>query len=51
MDLSVAAFAELHDFAHGKGIALGCNVESVSLAKAAIDASVDMVQRVAAIVR
>lgn len=51
VDLSVAAFAELHDFARGKGIALGCNVESVSLARAEIDASVDMAQRVAAILR
>ncbi len=49
VELSLAAFEELHDFADEKGIRLGCNVESVSLRKAEIDASVEMVHRVAAI--
>ena len=47
VDVSLAAFEELHEFASSKGIPLGCNVESVSLRKAEIDASVDMLQRVA----
>ncbi len=42
-----AAFAELHEFAVEKRIPLGCNVESVSLQKAEIEASVELVQRVA----
>ncbi len=42
-----AAFAELHEFAVEKRIPLGCNVESVSLQKAEIEASVDLVLRVA----
>ena len=46
VDLSLAGFEELHAFAVEKGIPLGCNVESVSLAKAEIDASVEMVHRV-----
>lgn len=35
---------DLHDFARTRGIPLGCNVESVSLAKVEIDASVELVQ-------
>jgi len=49
IDLSLAGFRELYDFAREKGIALGCNVESVSLRKAEIDASVELVHRVAEI--
>lgn len=49
VDLALAAFAELYDFACEKGIPLGCNVESVSLQKAEIDASVEMVHRVSEI--
>jgi hypothetical protein len=51
VELSVQAFAELHEFALEKGIALGCNVESVSLQKAEIEASVEMVQRIAGVMR
>jgi len=51
IDVSLAAFEELLEFAQQKGIPLGCNVESVSLAKAEIDASVEMVHRVAALMR
>lgn len=36
---------ELHAFAASKSIPLGCNVESVSLRKAEIDASVELVHR------
>ena len=46
VDLTLAAFAELYAFAQEKGIPLGCTVESVSLNKAEIDASVEMVHRV-----
>jgi hypothetical protein len=34
--------ADLHDFATNHGIPLGCNVESVSLSKVEIDASVEL---------
>jgi hypothetical protein len=47
VDLSVAAFEEIYDFAREKEMPLGCNIESVSLSKAEIDASVEMVHRVA----
>lgn len=47
IELSALAFAELYDFAIDKGIQLGCNVESVSLQKAEIEASVELVNRVA----
>jgi len=46
IELSVSGFHELHDFALSKGFKLGCNIESVSLRKAEIDASVEMVQRI-----
>lgn len=49
IETSVAAFEELHDFAAQKGIRLGCNVESVSVRRAEIDASVELVERVAKI--
>lgn len=47
VEVSLAAFEELLVFAHAKGIPLGCNVESVSLGLAEIEASVEMVHRVA----
>jgi hypothetical protein len=49
IDLSISAFQELYSFALEKGIPLGCNVESVSLRRAEIDASVEMLHRVAKI--
>ncbi len=49
VELSAQSFAELYDFASERGIPLGCNVESVSLQKAEIDASVELVRRIAAI--
>jgi hypothetical protein len=48
VEASLSAFEELLEFARGKGIPLGCNVESVSLRREEIDASVEMVRRVAA---
>lgn len=47
VDLCTEAFAGLLDFARDKGIPLGCNVESVSLRKQEIDASVELLHRVA----
>ncbi len=47
--LAVAGFEELLDFARDKNIPLGCNVESVSLKKEEIEASVHMVHQVAKI--
>ncbi len=49
VEASLSTFAELQAFARSKGFALGCNVESVSLRKAEIEASVEMVYRVAEI--
>lgn len=39
--------ADLHDFAKARNIPLGCNVESVSLSRVEIDASVELVRLVA----
>lgn len=49
VDVGAAVFADLHAFAADLGIELGCNVESVSLRRDEIDASVALVHRVAAI--
>lgn len=49
IELIVDVFAELLAFARSKGIPLGCNVESVSLARAEIEASVELVRRVHAL--
>jgi hypothetical protein len=49
VEQSVEVFRELHQFAASKGIPLGCNVESVSLRKEEIDASVELVHAVARI--
>ena len=46
IELSVQTFAELYAFAREKHIPLGCNVESVSLSKAEIEASVELVRRI-----
>jgi hypothetical protein len=42
---SLLVLEELVDFAKEKGLPLGCNVESVSLGKAEIDASVELTER------
>lgn len=47
IELCADIFEDLHDFARTHAIPLGCNVESVSLAKVEIEASVELVQRVA----
>ncbi|MBX7097744.1 MAG: hypothetical protein K1X89_08535 [Myxococcaceae bacterium] len=46
VEVSARVFEELHGFARDKGIPLGANVESVSLGKAEIDASVELTRRV-----
>lgn len=55
LDASVAAvvagFEELHRFATAKGFEIGCNVESVALRQAEIDASVEMVHAIASILK
>ncbi|MCC5949394.1 MAG: hypothetical protein JJT89_13175 [Nitriliruptoraceae bacterium] len=50
IDVCTEVFADLHGFAAGLGIELGCNVESVSLRRDEIDASVALVERVATII-
>lgn len=47
IDLCTAILDDLIQFCRPKGIPLGCNVESVSLRKAEIDASVELVRRAA----
>ena len=51
LELLLTGFAELCEFAAEKGFSLGCNVESVSLHKAEIEASVELVQRIATLLR
>jgi hypothetical protein len=46
VDVCVGVFEDLLGFAQERGIPLGCNVESVSLRKAEIDASVELVGRI-----
>lgn len=50
VDLCVSIFHDLWAYATERGIPLGCNVESVSLSRAEIDASVELLERVGAIV-
>jgi hypothetical protein len=47
VDLCCEVFEDLASFAQAKGIPLGCNVESVSLRKEEIEASVELLRRVA----
>lgn len=47
IDVCTAVLEDLCDFAKARGIPLGCNVESVSLSKVEIDASVELVARAA----
>jgi len=49
--VSVKLFEELWSYARDKGIPLGANVESVSLGKAEIEASVEMTKQVQRILR
>jgi len=47
VEASVEVAEELLAFAHARGIPLGCNVESVSLRREEIEASVELVHRIA----
>lgn len=47
VDVSEAIFRELWTYGRAKGIPVGCNVESVSTRKVEIDASVELLGRVA----
>src|SRR6185369_15621190 len=47
VDLAAEAFAELRHHAAALGLTVGCNVESVSSRVAEVDASVELVQRLA----
>jgi hypothetical protein len=47
VDLAMDVFEEVHEFAQHHGIALGCNVESVSSRAAETDASFELARRVA----
>lgn len=51
IELSTQILEDLVDFAARKSIPLGCNVESVSLRKSEIDASVELVHRARSILR
>jgi 5,10-methylenetetrahydrofolate reductase len=48
IDLCEAVFAEVQDYAREKHLPLGINVESVSIRKAEIDASVELYHRLCA---
>lgn len=50
VDLCTDIFTDLWRYAGDRGIPLGCNVESVSLGRAEIDASVELLCRIATIV-
>lgn len=45
LELCERTFAELWDYAHEKGVPLGVNVESVSIRKTEIEASMELLQR------
>jgi 5,10-methylenetetrahydrofolate reductase len=51
LDLCERIFAEIWDYAREKGISIGVNVESVSIRKAEIDASVELFQRLRRVTR
>lgn len=48
LDLSESVFTEVQDYARQKSLPIGINVESVSIRKAEIDASVDLYRRLSA---
>jgi 5,10-methylenetetrahydrofolate reductase len=45
VDLCESVFADVHDYARGKRLPIGINVESVSIRKSEIDASVELYRR------
>lgn len=48
MDLCESVFSDVQDYAREKGLPIGINVESVSIRKAEVDASVELFQRLSA---
>lgn len=48
IELSARNWAQLHEFASAKGIPVGCNVESVAVRKAEVEASLELLNRVVA---
>ena len=48
LDLCERVFADVQDFAQDKGLPIGINVESISIRKAEIDASVELYRRLSA---
>ena len=46
VDCSEQNWNELKDFAEGKGIPVGCNIESVAVRKVEVEASVELLRRV-----
>lgn len=46
VDFSERNWNELKDFAEGKGIPVGCNIESVAVRKVEVEASVELLRRV-----
>jgi len=48
VELSVRNWREIQDYARAKGIPVGCNVESVAIRKAEVEASLELLRRVAA---
>lgn len=51
VELSVRNWLELRSFARAKGIPIGCNVESVAIRKAEVEASLELMNRVAETIR
>lgn len=51
VQLSYTIFQELYHYGMQKGIPIGCNVESVAIKKAEIDASVKLLEQVGAIMK
>ncbi len=46
VDFSEQSWLELKSFADGKGIPIGCNIESVAIRKVEVDASIELLRRV-----
>jgi hypothetical protein len=47
VELALDIFAELRDFASEQGLGIGCNVESVTVRPAEVDASLELLHRIA----
>ena len=47
VDFSEQSWCELKSFADEKGIPIGCNIESVAIRKVEVEASIDLLNKVA----